>query len=180
MENVSKALVMAASVLLGIIILSLMVFLFNKMTSFGRNTFFDPEKSRQINEFNSKIRLVEDSLAKGEKKYSSRKDRATLGDLLTIINFVNDYNLEQKKAHAKDYIKVIVNGKDTSKWFDDFGNRNNKYLEFVKENTINLKFQPEKQFIKILQKDNIQYDSIGRIKQIEFEVEREDIKDESE
>ena len=61
MENASKALLMAAGVLIGILILSLGVYLFVSFSQHASQTY-DQIKEDQINQFNSEFVALQGSL----------------------------------------------------------------------------------------------------------------------
>ncbi|MBR3163648.1 MAG: hypothetical protein IKF17_06095 [Clostridia bacterium] len=92
MENTSKALLMAAGVLIGIMILSIAVYL---AASFGSDAAEVNEQIRrnQVNQFNSQF-----------TKFNGKKD-ATIHDILTIANLAIDNNktYELTEAGASNY-----------------------------------------------------------------------------
>lgn len=79
MENASKALLMAASVLIGALLVSVMVYIF----------YFSSDYSSKIKD-NIAVREVYETNVKFEI-YDGRND-LTVHDVQTIINLVNDYN----------------------------------------------------------------------------------------
>lgn len=96
MENASKALLMAAGVLLGILILSLAIYLF---VSFGQTSAEINEKNRQqqIVQFNSQYTV-----------YLGRKD-LTIYEIRTIVSNARENN-EYHNNEAEYKITVTVNG----------------------------------------------------------------------
>ncbi len=116
MENASRALLMAASVLIGILILSLAVYLF---VTFGASS---AEVHKQIevdklNEFNTQFTI-----------YDCKK--VNIYDIITIANIATDNNIYYempKKVAATDgkdyYISVIF------KELDDLGIHKSIYIE---------------------------------------------------
>ncbi len=104
MENASKALIMAAGVLIGILILSLGVYLF---TSFG-NTSVQVQaenEANELNKFNSQFTV-----------YQGRKD-LTIYDILTVANYASEnnkyYGLDLRNRGDKStfYVGVKLDGK---------------------------------------------------------------------
>lgn len=85
MENASKALIMAAGVLIGILILSLAVFLF---TDFGATSkgIYSQIEERQLAQFNAQYTV-----------YSGRKD-INIYDIVTLANLAKENN-----NYYKDY-----------------------------------------------------------------------------
>lgn len=99
MENASKALVMAGGVLIGILLLSLAVYLF---IDFGTTSaeINDKNAQQQIIEFNSKFTSYEN------------KNDLTIYDVLTVVGYAKENNkyyedLEQYKV----YIELIGTGR---------------------------------------------------------------------
>lgn len=107
MENASKALLMAAGVLIGVLILSLAVYLF---VTFGSTSaeLHKQQATDRLNEFNSQFTSYEG------------KERLTIYDVITVANLAtennNYYDIETKNlpsnALPKDqpdyYISVFV------------------------------------------------------------------------
>lgn len=98
MENASKALLMAAGVLIGIMILSLISYLYISFSSSADNIQKDIELA-QIENFNNKF-LV----------YDGRKDM-TLYDMQTVVNLAkenNDYYGLTEASEDNYYITVDI------------------------------------------------------------------------
>ena len=100
MENASKALLMAAEVLIGILILSLMVYLF---ATFGSN-------SAKINK-----QLEDDRLAEFNSQYDKYVDKedVTIHDIITVANLAKEnnkyYELEtETSTEGNYYISVKI------------------------------------------------------------------------
>lgn len=105
MENASKALLMAAGVLIGILILSLMVALFASSSSFSRH-YDETKQSEAIQQFNSKF-----------TKYIGKD--LTIHQVVTITNFANKYGV------------TVVNGKQQSNIIEDVSAYSNR-IEDIK------------------------------------------------
>lgn len=89
MENASKALIMAGSILIALIVISLLVTFFNQARSL-RQTEAMGEQVQQAAEFN--------------KPYTAY-DREVYGsELLSIANKVEDYN--KRESERKDYTRI--------------------------------------------------------------------------
>ena len=90
MENASKALLMAASVLMGIIILSLGTYLFVTFSSHTK-TVSDEYELNKIQEFNDQF-----------TKYEDKKNN-TIYDVVSIINAAKENNID-----SSNYVKVYL------------------------------------------------------------------------
>ena len=108
MENASKALLMAAGVLMGVVILSLAVYLFVKFSS-SADDVKSEIANNQLNKFNSQF------LA-----YEQRED-LTVYDILTAVNLAENNNkYYQLEPGDTNYITVkvdnsVVNSTDIEK-----------------------------------------------------------------
>ncbi len=98
MENASKALIMAAEVLVGVLILSLMVYLF---VSFGSS-------SAQVNE-----QMDEKKLAEFNSQYDKYKDKedVTIYDIVSLANLATEnnkyYGLDES-TESNYYISILL------------------------------------------------------------------------
>jgi hypothetical protein len=105
MENASKALLMAGGVLIGILILSLAVYLF---VSFGGTAaqVNDQNAQVQLTQFNSKFTIYEG------------KSSNTVYDIITVAGYARENNIYYDNDD-KYYITVSVNGITTV--YNDLG-----------------------------------------------------------
>lgn len=155
MENASKALIMAAGVLIGILVLSLGVFLFADFGATSREIYSEVE-SHQLVEYNTQYTI-----------YSGRKD-ITIYEIISVANLAKQNNDEYKDyTNFDSKYKVIVKlGTDTlqNMTSDTKQNLISTYNEVNQsgENIGNLK--------TLFKCDNIQYHSNGKVKLITFNV----------
>ena len=162
MENAARALTMAAGVLIGIMIISIAVYLFTSLGNTSSEIYSKVEQTK-IDKFNSQF-----------LKYY-RLDTCTAHDIVSIANLAKNsneyYELEEGSGYnyyvnviVKDYIdsKGSKNEEDNFEKLDDA-----KYTEFIENNSTNEEKSEIKYFtcIKILQ-SNI----TGRVYQITFEA----------
>ena len=94
MENASKALLMAAGVLIGVLILSLAAYLFVYFGSTSQQ-IHEQNEENQINEFNSKF-----------TSYVG-KDNITIYDVITVANLATENNKKYEfstRRHAEPII----------------------------------------------------------------------------
>lgn len=85
MENASKALLMAASVLIGVLLMTFLVYVFYFASEYSTK-IKDNIASKDVYETNVKFEI-----------YNGRND-LTIHDVQTIINLVNDYNKEESAS----------------------------------------------------------------------------------
>lgn len=122
MENASKALLMVATVLVGILILSIGVYLFSIFGDFSSETAKQIEE-KKISEFNAQF-----------YKYLGQKE-CRAHDIVTVANLANENNKNNEYTDSDRntgtyYIKVIVDGKSYE------GETNDTYMQFLKDNPV--------------------------------------------
>lgn len=119
MENASKALIMAASVLLGLMIMSVGVALFNSFGSFSREITSEIERT-QIAEFNNQFLKYygEETIFNEEaNRYEIQKVKVTAHDIVTLTNLAKKNNIENEvqeqsgKSQNSQYIQISLNRK---------------------------------------------------------------------
>lgn len=96
MENASKALIMAAGMLIGILILSLAVFLFADFGAKSQGVYTQIEE-RQLTQYNAQYTV-----------YSGRED-VTIYDIISLANLAKDNNDYYKDySNYESEYKVVV------------------------------------------------------------------------
>lgn len=136
MENASKALMMAAGILIGVAILSLAVYLF---VSFGSASaeIHEQNDANRINEFNTQF-----------TSYVGKED-ITIYDVITVANLATENNIKYeyngKRATGKDsyisvYLKQSIGGKnDIAKGSDTTSSiRAKEYNRIIKDDIGNI------------------------------------------
>lgn len=117
MENGAKALIMAASVLLGVMIISVGVALFNSFAGSGSSIMSEIEKT-QIAEFNTQFlkyygKTTEENEKTGKEEIVPIK--LTAHDVVTLANLAEKNNIEYDvqeqagKSQNSYYVQVDVN-----------------------------------------------------------------------
>ena len=138
MENASKALIMAGGVLIGILIISLAVYLF---TDFGSTSaqINAQNSQKQITEFNSKFTAYEGN------------DNITIYDIITLAGYAKENN-EYYKDAEDEKIDVKI-GNETC-------------LNSTSQELINKYVSNEK--LKKFMCSGIKYNKRGKVKSITF------------
>ena len=138
MENASKALIMAGGVLIGILIISLAVYLF---TDFGSTSaqINAQNSQKQITEFNSKFTVYEGN------------DNITIYDIITLAGYAKENN-EYYKDAEDEKIDVKI-GNETC-------------LNSTSQELINKYVSNEK--LKKFMCSGIKYNKRGKVKSITF------------
>ncbi len=93
MENASKALLMAGAVLIGVIILSLAVYMFSTFGGYSSSIYSKIEEA-QINQFNSKF--LQYTGTRGKDDGTTEPILCTIHDIMTIANLAQKNNIEHE------------------------------------------------------------------------------------
>lgn len=135
MENASKALIMAASVLLGVMIISIGVTLFKTFSDFGNATYQKVEDAK-IDEWNSNYLKYYGTITTEENK-NPTPIQVTAHDIVSVSNHAkqNNINYEIENLNKYDdnsfYVQVDVD-KETN-----FENKTEQEKnEFLKNNSL--------------------------------------------
>lgn len=151
MENASKALIMAGGVLIGILIISLAVYLFTDFGSISAQINAQ-NAQKQIVEFNSKF-----------TSYEGYKDKdgnwkITIYDIITLAGYAKEYNEYYGKT-GEESIKVIIkDGINIDMVGTKFENLSDSQIYLNKGSGT----------LRIYECSNILYDSEGRVRSITF------------
>ncbi|MCI8482662.1 MAG: hypothetical protein HFJ27_06465 [Clostridia bacterium] len=148
MENASKALIITAEILIGVLLLTLMFFAFRAIQGFSSAVEYNIE-TNNVNEFNTRF-----------EKFRNRND-LTIQDVVTIRNLAREYN---KQIGQVEITVTVLKVDARYKNAHDFGD--NLLYEFIKQysndsnnNNQIIRFQ--------CAKDGMQYDkTTGKISQI--------------
>ena len=153
MENASKALIMAAEVLVGVIILTIAVTLFRTFSDFGKSTYEDVEQTK-IAEWNNTYLKYFGTIKTDIKVGNTTKEitipiTATAHDIVTVANSAmqNNINYEIVDMAGYDehsfYVQVdvdnvkISNTASTTKLERNFEKKNEEYKNnFLKYNDL--------------------------------------------
>lgn len=146
MENASKALIMAAGILIGVLILSLATYL---IVDFGSTSaqIHKQNEEKQITEFNSQFTAYE-----GYKNKDGNW-QITIYDIITLAGYAKENN-EYYKDVEEEQIKVIVN--------------NIQIQDNKDENSLIKKYVDSNGTLKKFKCDSITYNSRGKVNLISF------------
>lgn len=149
MENASKALIMAGGVLIGILIISLAVYIF---TDFGSTSakINAQNAQKQITEFNSKF-----------TSYEGYKDKdgnwkITIYDIITLAGYAKENN-QYYEDTSEEQIKVKI---DNIEIQDNMNDRNQELINKYTSDGILKKFKCSK----------VEYNARGKVNSITFKV----------
>lgn len=147
MENASKALLMAAGVLIGVLILSLAVFLF---INFGQQAkqIHGQITANQLTQFNAQFNL-----------YEGRKEKdVTIYQIVTMANLAYENNKKEKYDKAYQ-VTVWLKDKELTSEKLDYQKLLEKYNKGIaEEDSEEIKFRCE----------SVEYHNNGRVKKVTF------------
>lgn len=128
MENASKALIMAASVLIGVVIMSLAVYLFTYFSS-SVNEMNNQIEQGQLQQFNNQF-----------TSYEAKGKTLTIYDVITVTNLAKENNAYYGLTEQTDnnfYIKVVFQGTSmeskTEKDLTDILLTNSSELDYMED-----------------------------------------------
>lgn len=155
MENASKALIYAGEILVGVLLLTLMVFLFQSLGAFS-DTVDKNIETKNINEFNAPL-----------EKYRERKD-ITAHDIITMGNYAKQYNEKMQSER----LKVIVQGVESKFINAHKFNEEQKQYEFIEKYSTKLEnAQTGERKIIYFECTQMTYDEeTGRINEIRLKI----------
>lgn len=110
MENASKALLMAATVLVGVLLLSLVVYLFTIFGGFSSD-MTEKMSEKYVSEFNAqftKYQSYQDETTKEWQNTCRAQDVVTVANMARENNSQYDYTLSNQKDYYYVKVKVII------------------------------------------------------------------------
>lgn len=106
MENASKALLMTASILIGLIILSLGVYLVNTFKSFSQD-YNDSLEIQRMQQFNAQFTAF------------STRSNISIHEIMTLTNYAKEFNNTNNiESTNNQYIKVYIKFNEKGKKFN--------------------------------------------------------------
>ena len=144
MENATRAFMMAAGVLLGVLILSLGIYLFSIFSQYSANAYETMEKN-QITQFNSQFFKYYGDITYNYVNENGKEDtitkpiECTAHDIISIVNLAQQNNTqfqlnnEEHASNETSYIQVGI-GKNKKNQNIEKWNETDK-INFLKENT---------------------------------------------
>lgn len=138
MENASKALIMAAEILLGVMIISIAVYLFSTLGQYSKETTAKMEDA-QIEQFNQQfLKYYGTSDTNGNKPEQIKctiHDIVGLANLARKINVANGFEGEEEPSDGLQYVKIDL--QTNGKLYEHLEMYNqDELIELVKQNDL--------------------------------------------
>ena len=160
MENASQALIMAAEVLIGVMILSIGVYLFNVFADYSSDRYKQMEDT-QIAEFNAQFLKFYGSNTDASGKQVPKK--CTIHEIVSLANLAQKYNLEN------NLIEEVTSGGKT--FFQKKANitlENSLYVQIDLGNTNNLELKSNSDLVQIVKANDLSEDATGKKTEIKY------------
>lgn len=147
MENASKALLMSAAVILGVLIISVGVALYSMFGDYSKVIVDELEKNK-VSEYNNNFYKYYGKITYYEGGIEKVQDlEITAHDIVTIANFAKQANIDGQvgsysvASNASDYVQIVVKYYDkngiNSTTVSNFEKQDEKfYSNFIKYNTL--------------------------------------------
>ena len=152
MENASKALIMAGTILIGVLLLTLLVYFFTSASRVNK-IYTEDSATTKINQFNTKFTKY--NITREQYINSNKKLYVTIYDIITLGNMAAEYNKGFSKSD-EEYIWIGISNID-SDISDNTIQYNNELLKDYNDIPNN----------KLVVKELI-YGESGRVKQMVF------------
>lgn len=182
MENASKALLLAAGTLLGVLIIIVAVRMFSSASGVTQS-YHSQEGATEIESFNNRFTKFIGA-TRGDDDTDTRF--ATIHDIISLANFAWDYNrkkainldvnpIDEPNGHEFIHIQLCkinpINSKVGDTLIENFENYTEQtYQNFIKFGYYAFPDKPDQDNIVIYEIDieTIEYDQVGKIKNIKF------------
>jgi len=147
MENASKALIMAAEILIGVMILSIGVYLFNLFAGYS-SSMYQKIEDTQIAEFNDRFLKFY-----GSRKNDLGKDvpiECTIHDIMSLANFAQKHNLEYNLIEQTTQKNKTVFQKKNGVTLE-----NSLYIQIDLDNIQNLELKTNSELISLIKNNDL-------------------------
>lgn len=163
MENASKALIMAGTMLIGLLLLALFVWFFSSASGM-RSKYTEHINDIRVSEFNAKFlkyAVTADTYGPDGRNY------VTIHDIVSLARYANEYNQDFENHEVSNYIIITLqNYGDITKTSND---PDKDYDNVIKENLTTLNNDNEVVIKKFVLAGEVEYNNeTGRIKQMDF------------
>ncbi len=180
MENASKALLMAAGLLIALLIIYIAVRVFTSASGVSQS-YHDRESASEIATFNSHFTKYVGAVVKSEEL--TTQTYATIHDIITVANFAWDYNYTKAKAaqinpieHASDLyglIKVdlytVHDQMDKDVICENIQNKTDEAYEKLIQGAYYIdQYSPNSKRVATYEIRIVNYDAEGRIIEVRF------------
>jgi len=169
MENASKALLMAASVLMGVMIISIAVVLSNSFGGFGKDIITQIEETK-VAEFNAQFLKYYGAIF-NEKTGNTETIKLTAHDVVTLTNLAKKNNIEydvqdeSEKNENSYYVQIALESDvNNFKKVNNLENKTDDELTFFLQQNVESYSTEDESVIKYYYIDSVEISQIsGRV-----------------
>lgn len=153
MENAAKALIIAAGVLVGVLVIAVGAMFFKSVRNYAQTTVFASKDQLDIEKFNTPFMKIVDSEKQNFDGGNSVENNINIGDIVSLMNYTRNINIQYKDiGKEKVVLKINDNNldyyyeKDTSKYNENMHKLISKYINPIDKiaGTPYLKYKVEK------------------------------------
>lgn len=179
MENASKALLLAGAVLIAVLVLSVATQMFKSA--------YEVPASYDITMQSAEVRSFNDNFTKYYGSTKTKKDatgveyaettqHATIHDIISLCNFVRDYNSKMQTEDISDSTHVSINIKGNKNGIiSNLEDKPEKYTTLLQTCYYGNKTSPNVNFIEHFNINIDKYNAVGLIQEVTFTAENEAI-----
>ena len=174
MENASKALIMAAEILIGVMIISIGVYLFNSMGEFSSDTSKKIEDARLAQFNNQFLKFYGTVITEENGRQKVEPVKCTIHDIIALANLArkeNEQNGFNERNGYEDGIDISSDAENNSYYYIQID------LKFDGTTYKNIETMNQEELIKILKENDI---VVNTTEEGEDEIETKYFKCESE
>ncbi len=154
MENASKALIIAAEILLGVMIISLAVYVFNMFAGYSEERYSKIEET-QIAEFNDRFYKFYGTTLNSEGV--AKPIECTIHDIVSLANFAQKHNLEYS------LIEEGGQGSDSYKKIAGVTTTNSLYVQIdLQGESNNLELKSNSYLVNLIKQNDLKEDAEGK------------------
>lgn len=158
MENATKALIMAAEILVGVMIISIAVYLFKTFADYSADNYQKIEDT-QIAEFNDKFTRFYGNKDKDGKMVPIE---CTIHDIVGLANLAQKYNLENELIQSKK------RGYDIYEIISGITMENSLYVQVDLGSIKNLELKSNEYLVKLIKENDLVKDASGKKSDVKY------------
>ena len=160
MENASKALIMAGTILMSVMIISLAVYIFNVFGRYSEGRYSEIE-GHQIAEFNDRFYKYYGTTLNSEGV--SKPVECTIHDIVSLANFAQKHNFKNQLIEEK------IQGNNVYKIIDGVTVDNSLYVQIdLKGENDNLELKSNSYLVSLIKANDLKEDDQGKRTEIKY------------
>lgn len=160
MENASKALIIAGTILISVMIVSLAVYVFNMFGKYSESKYSEIEQ-HQIAEFNNRFYKFYGSTVNSEGV--AKPIECTIHDIVSLANFAQKHNIKN------ELVEEVVQGNNAYKKGNGVTIDNSLYVQIdLNGESNNLELKSNSYLVSLIKKNDLKEDEFGKKTEIKY------------